>query len=238
MTVGRSSRALRAAVFAVISVLFAVQGHVMMSHAAVPRWALIAGAVVTGGAAWRLAGRERGPVVVGSLAVAGQAVLHALFSLAQAGAAVLPGESAGVTAAHAAGHGRAGTSAAHSMTPTGSTWSIVASTGVDGGTSPDAPAPAGHAMDGMSPTGMVAVHLVSALLCALWLAHGERAAFRILRVLTGWLVAPLGLLLRLPAPPYRPRVRARRRGAQRALRRLLLVHAVTSRGPPAGPAVA
>lgn len=96
----------------------------------------------------------------------------------------------------------------------------------------------GHDMGGMSLTGMLLAHLLAALLCGLWLAYGERAAFRILRALAGWLFAPLRLLLRLPAPPHRPRVRARRAGSDRAPRRLLLTHAITSRGPPAGTAVA
>jgi hypothetical protein len=99
----------------------------------------------------------------------------------------------------------------------------------------------GHGMSGMfgmSSAGMLTAHLLAALLCGLWLAYGERAAFRILRVLAGWLVAPLRLLLRLPVPPYRPRLRARRGRSDGTLRRLLLTRAVTSRGPPAGCAVA
>jgi hypothetical protein len=95
-----------------------------------------------------------------------------------------------------------------------------------------------HGMGGMSSTGILAAHLLAALLCGLWLAHGERAAFRSLRALAGWLVAPLRLLLRLPAPPHRPRVRARQGGLDRRLRQLLLTYAITSRGPPAGTAVA
>lgn len=54
----------------------------------------------------------------------------------------------------------------------------------------------------------------------------------------GWLVAPLRLILRLPAPPHRPRVRVRRGRPERALRQLLLTHAISYRGPPAGTAVA
>ncbi|MFD0395851.1 hypothetical protein ACFQ3Z_42470 [Streptomyces nogalater] len=90
----------------------------------------------------------------------------------------------------------------------------------------------------MSSTGMLTAHLLAALLCGLWLAHGERAAFRILRALAAWLLAPLRLILRLPVPPYRPRVRARPDRSDGTLRRLLLTRAVTSRGPPTGSAVA
>jgi hypothetical protein len=88
-----------------------------------------------------------------------------------------------------------------------------------------------------SSFGMLAVHLLAALLCGLWLAHGERAAFRILRTVAARLAAPLRLLLALPAPPHRPRPHVRRRRADRAPRLLLLVHAITSRGPPPGTAV-
>ncbi len=95
----------------------------------------------------------------------------------------------------------------------------------------------GHDMGGMSPLGMLAAHLLAALLCGLWLAYGERAAFRVGRAVAGWLVAPLRLALRLPQPPHRPRLRPRRDFGARRARRLLLVHAITSRGPPLGIAV-
>ncbi|MGI5197018.1 hypothetical protein ACQEVY_25865 [Streptomyces sp. CA-288835] len=236
MSAGRSVRTLRAAMFAVVCVLFAVQGHVMTSGVAVPGWALAAGAVAAGGMAWGLAGRERGLFVVGSLAVATQVVLHGVFSLAQA---VVRPDSASFaeswmrhllcTPPESGTHSHEASAGAHSMSHdmAGMTSSMDAST-----------AHAGHLMDGMSTTSMLAAHLAAALLGALWLAHGERAAFRILRVFAGWLVAPLRLPLRLPAPPYRPRVRARRGRTADALRQLLLVYAITSRGPPAGPAVA
>lgn len=93
-----------------------------------------------------------------------------------------------------------------------------------------------HDLSGMSSTGMLAAHLLAALLSGLWLAYGERAAFRILRAVTGWLVAPLCLPVRVPAMPHQPRVRARRSGATRTPRQLLLAHVLTSRGPPAGTA--
>ncbi|MFJ6633362.1 hypothetical protein ACIQMR_18535 [Streptomyces sp. NPDC091376] len=97
--------------------------------------------------------------------------------------------------------------------------------------------PVGHDMGGMSPAGMLSAHLLAALLCGLWLAHGEQAAFRVLRSFAAWLIAPLRLPLRLAPPPHRPRIRARRARRACALRRLLLVHAITMRGPPPGTAV-
>ncbi|WP_405982463.1 hypothetical protein [Streptomyces sp. NBC_00158] len=95
----------------------------------------------------------------------------------------------------------------------------------------------GHDMAGMSPTGMLAAHLLAALLCGLWLAHGERGAFRVLRAVAGWLWTPLCLLFGLAPVPVPPRVRVRRARRRRTLRRLFLVHAITSRGPPTGTAV-
>ncbi|KUF16614.1 hypothetical protein [Streptomyces silvensis] len=92
----------------------------------------------------------------------------------------------------------------------------------------------GHDMGGMSPFGMLAAHLLAALLCGLWLAYGERAAFRVGRAVAGWIAAPLRLALRLPQPPHRPRPRPRRDFGVRGARRLLLVYAITSRGPPLG----
>jgi hypothetical protein len=86
-------------------------------------------------------------------------------------------------------------------------------------------------------TGMLVAHLLAALLCGLWLAHGEKAAFRILRAVAGRLLVPLRLLLAPPAPIDRPRVRGRRLSSDRAPRLLLLVHAIVSRGPPARTAV-
>ncbi|MFC5957936.1 hypothetical protein ACFP51_26745 [Streptomyces pratens] len=244
MTSGWCSRTVRAAVFAVVCVLLAALGHVLMSQTAVPGWALAAGAAATGVTAWLLAGRERGPWLVGSVAVAAQAVLHTLFAFAQA--LVHPGPSDGgsllerglgnlLMRQHAAplspgdgmGHGMGdGTGGEAAGTP-----HSVYSAHADH---------AAHSMaaDGMSSTGMLAAHLLAALVCALWLARGERAVFRILRAFAGRLFVPLrGLLLRWPAPPDRPRVRARRAGRDRMPRRLLLTHTITTRGPPAGVAV-
>ncbi|MEU3095339.1 hypothetical protein ABZ690_11060 [Streptomyces sp. NPDC006967] len=241
MTTGWCSRTLRAAVFAALCVLLTSLGHVMMSGTAVPWWAMAAGAAVTGGAAWRLAVRERGPALVGSATVAAQAMLHASFSFAQAIVHPEPTGSRSLVqqwVGYLLCDSPSGTSAEHdamsasmdhtmgAMHSMGSMDHMVAAPSLD------------HGMGGMSSTGMLAAHLLAALLCGLWLAHGERAAFRILRALAGWLVAPLRLILRLPAPPDRPRVRARRGRSDGTLRQLLLTYAITSRGPPAGTAVA
>ncbi|MFJ5778845.1 hypothetical protein [Streptomyces sp. NPDC093094] len=247
MNAGGCSRILRAAVFAAVCVLLASLGHIMMSGTAVPWWAVAVGAATTGGAAWLLAGRERGPLLVGAVTVAAQALLHTSFSLAQALAQPRT-SGAGSLGQRWLGHLLCG-----APTGPGTPSDTMPGRVTDGMGMSMGPMdmdsmgpmhhtvsghPLDHAMGGMSSTGMLAAHLLAALLCGLWLAHGERAAFRILRALAGRLVAPLRVLLRLPAPPHRPRVRGRRSRSDRAPRQLLLTHAITSRGPPSGTAAA
>ncbi|MGI5429278.1 hypothetical protein [Streptomyces sp. CA-179760] len=244
MTAGWCSRTIRAAVFAAVCVLLATLGHVLMSDTEVPWWALAAAAVVTGGTAWCLAGRERGLLLVSSAMVTAQAALHVWFSYAQElttpSTPTMPSTSMGGMDMTGVGQGSSSmghmASMAHmghtmdSMTHGGSVMESMGATHSMTGT--------GHVMGGMSSTGMLAAHLLAALLCGLWLAFGERAAFRILRAVAGWLAAPLRLPLTLPAPLHRPRIRARRSGSVRTPRGLLLAHAITSRGPPPGTAVA
>ncbi|WP_063794050.1 hypothetical protein [Streptomyces graminilatus] len=219
MTAGWGARTLRAAVFAAVCVLLAALGHVLMSGSAVAWWTLAAGALVTGGVGWCLTGRERGlPLVVGVVVVA-QGALHSVFSLTR---------SAGTGTGR--GTGSAGM-AMDSMNSMDSMGMAHMAHGVH-------MAHGAHGMDVLSSSyGMLAAHTLAALLCGLWLAHGERAAFRILRAVAGRLIAPLRLALTLPATPDRPRLRPRRGGSDRAPRRFLLVHAITSRGPPTGIAV-
>ncbi|MEU9958657.1 hypothetical protein [Streptomyces sp. NPDC050982] len=261
MTAGWGTRTLRAAVFAAVCVVLAALGHVMMSGSPVPWWTMAAGGVVTGGAGWCLAARERGLPLIVTVAVVAQGLLHTGFSLARpaappvgrrpwgsGGGGSMPMGSAGrdmdsvpmdSVSMDSAPMDPAPADSAHmGSVPMGSIHTESADA-MDMGHMGSGPmAHPAHDMDGMSSLGMLAAHLLAALLCGLWLAYGERAAFRILRAVAGRLAAPLGLLLALPAPPHRPRVRVPRRSPDRSLRRLLLVHAITSRGPPAGTAVA
>ncbi|MCC0094444.1 hypothetical protein K7B10_06505 [Streptomyces flavotricini] len=221
MTPGRCCRAFRAALFAAVCVLLASLGHLLMSGATVPWWALAAAAAATGAAAWFLADRERGLSAVTCATVAVQAVLHTAFSLAQAAArpSALPPPVPGT-----GGHAH---HAAHAM--------------ADGGTAMPMQMPMqmsdGHVLGSASSTGMLAAHLLAALLCGLWLAYGEQGAFRVLRALAGLLLVPLRWAFRLPVPADRPRPRVRPGRRAGTLRGLLLVHAITSRGPPPGTAV-
>ncbi|MER8097560.1 hypothetical protein [Streptomyces goshikiensis] len=222
MNPGRYCRAIRAAMFAVTCVLLASLGHVLMSRTAVAWWAMAVAVAAVGALAWVLADRERGLASVTAATVAVQAALHTGFSLAQA-------------AAHPSGPGTGGghvhAMAAHAMAGGGTTVPMPMPMPMP------ASMPAGHAMGSMSPVGMLAAHLLAALLCGLWLAYGEQGAFRVLRAVAGWLLVPLRLAFRLPAPPDRPRLSARRDGGSRPPRGLLLAHAITSRGPPVGIAV-
>ncbi|MGX9884608.1 hypothetical protein [Streptomyces sp. NPDC002276] len=211
MTAGWGARTVRSAVFAAVCVVLAALGHVLMSGRHVPAWALAAGLAVTAGAAWSLAGRERGLPLIVTLVVATQAALHSAFSLAQ------PATQRTAMDMGSTDMGSMHMSAADSMD-----MGHMSATSTTSATS--------------SP-GMLTAHLLAALLCGLWLAYGERAAFRLLRAAATRLAAPLRLLLALPVPPHRPRLRPRRPRSDRAPRLLLLGHAITSRGPPLGTAV-
>ncbi len=218
MTAGWCFRTTRAAVFAAVCVLLAALGHSLMSGATVPWWALGSATAVVGGAVWCLAARERGLLLVSSAVVAAQTALHLWFSYAQELSAPPGPPGAGP---HPVEHVASVTHAGHPA--------HAAHTGHAGHATPS--------LEGVSSAGMLAAHLLAALLCGLWLAHGERAVFRILRTLAGWLAAPLRLPLALPTPAHHPDVPARRDRSDRTPRRLLLVRTITSRGPPTGTAV-
>ncbi|MFF4180000.1 hypothetical protein [Streptomyces sp. NPDC001750] len=94
-----------------------------------------------------------------------------------------------------------------------------------------------HDMSGTAPLCMLAAHLLAALLCGLWLAHGERVAFRALRAVAGWLSAPLRLVFCLLPSPSGASPRPRRRHTATRPRRLLLASSRETRGPPVGIAV-
>ncbi|EGX60048.1 hypothetical protein SZN_09773 [Streptomyces zinciresistens K42] len=238
-------RAIRAAVFASVCVVLAALGHVLMSGAGVPWWSLAVGLLATGGAGWCLAGRERGLLLIVSVVVAAQGGLHGVFELAQPSGnsgqdmGAMPGgaDPMGMSSMGGA-HMGAGTMASGTM-GSGTMGSGTMGAGTMGSDPTGSGAMGGmsHDMAGMSSFGMLAAHTLAALLCGLWLAHGERAAFRILRAVAGWLAAPLNLPLAPPAPAHPPRPVPRRARSERAPRLLPLVHTITSRGPPAGTAV-
>jgi hypothetical protein len=83
MSAGGVLRALRAAMFAAVCVVLAATGHVLMSGAPVPWWALAAALLAVGGLGWACGAGERRPAAVAGLTVAVQAALHLGFTRAQ-----------------------------------------------------------------------------------------------------------------------------------------------------------
>ncbi|MFD8007271.1 hypothetical protein [Streptomyces mirabilis] len=228
MTAGWGLRTMRAAVFAAVCVLLAALGHVLMSGSTVPWWTMAAGFAATTGVGWCLAGRERGLALVVPAAVVAQGALHSAFSLAQSAAS---GAGTG-SVAHAMSDMSMGSMSMDAM-DMGSIGAMATGRSEHAGHL----AQLAHGMGGTSSFGMLAAHALAAVLSGLWLAYGERAAFRVLRAVAGWLAAPLRLLLALPAPPRRPSLRPTRERSER-VPRLPLAHTIISRGPPAGIAVA
>ncbi len=212
MTDARSPlRALRAALFAVVCVTLAVVGHSSMSAHRLPAPALLGAFAVTAAVAWAAAGRRRGaPTIAGAL-IALQGALHLVFSLA--------GIHPAATHAHAGSGGTHATHGAETLSPATS-----------GTTS------AATSVAGTDTAGMLAVHLLAALLCGLWLAHGEAAFFTLARAALAYAFTPLRLLLarvRVPDAPRRA-VRRTRRSTHRP-RTLVLAHTLSRRGPPRPP---
>ncbi len=97
------------------------------------------------------------------------------------------------------------------------------------------PAPMHHHHDvaGTASVGMLAAHLIAALLCGLWLAYGENATFAVLRS-----AADRILLLLQPWSNVVTWPQLRPTPSTAPPRQHLLADAITSRGPPRGTAVA
>ncbi|WP_055717867.1 hypothetical protein, partial [Streptomyces torulosus] len=175
MIAGWGTRTVRAAMFAAVCVLLAALGHVTMSGSPVPWWAMGTAAAATGGVGWCLAGRERGLPLIVSVVLAAQTALHSGFSLAQpahpagAGGPVAGGSVDGGSA----GGGFGGASAMEMGSAHMDHTVHMGSAGHMGHADHT-----GYLMDGpfTASSGMLAAHLLAALLCGLWLAYGERAA--------------------------------------------------------------
>ncbi|NED10429.1 hypothetical protein [Streptomyces sp. SID9124] len=239
MEAGPVGRAVRAAMFAVVSVTLAATGHVLMSEAPLPFWVLGAGFLALAVPGWLFAGRERGPWLVTAVAVVTQGVLHNAFAAAQS-APGPAGTGGAPTAAmsgmgHMAGmpHASMGDAMAgmHHMAGTDHMAGMGHAPAV-GAMSSGPMAHAGHHMAGMSSTGMLAAHVLAALVCGIWLARGERAAFQVLRAFAARLLAPLHPLRTAPLPPPRRRLRARRGLSDRPTPGLRCARARDRRGPP------
>ncbi|MFD3699747.1 hypothetical protein ACFWUZ_27105 [Streptomyces sp. NPDC058646] len=254
-------RAVRAAMFAAVCVALGAVGHSSMPGSQIPFLGLLGAFGVTGGLAWLAAGRRRGPVGIALALLSVQGVLHLVFSGSQAArsphtAPPVPAPASVPEPVYGHGHGHGD---AHHHVP-----------GADMGALPAPPPdPAGTAdvaglhdaaglhdvaglhdaagmadvagMAGHGGVGMIAAHVLAGLFCALWLARGEAALFRLTAVLgSAALLAarPLSRALALvavrPAPPAAPAPAAGRpaRDRPRRLRGAVHAHAVVRRGPP------
>ncbi|MFJ2178095.1 hypothetical protein ACIOHE_35025 [Streptomyces sp. NPDC087851] len=246
---GSPLRAVRAAAFAAVCVTLAAVGHALTSGASgasgesgasgheIPLTALLAAFAVTACAAWLAGGRRRGALSIGAGLLTVQGLLHLFFAgalsyglgLATSRHAPHAGTGAGTGTPTGTGTGTGGGSA--------SGMGVSADVGMDMGAATDpgsGPAPALGELLGASPA-MLAAHVVAAAVCALWLAQGEAALFRLVHAVGALAFTPLRLLLTSAALPAAPRLIRPRPGASRAhrFRGVVLAHTVSRRGPPA-----
>lgn len=235
---------LRAGVFAAVCVMLAALGHAMTSGQTVPGWMLAVGWAGTAGAAWFLTGRERGPLLVAALTVFTQIFLHTAFSLGQAmmSPAAAPtghGHSAGHAASHEMHgmHGTGGSTSGHAHHMQMDMHHGMAGHAPAGAAGSGADAPIALHSGHSDSAGMLAAHLLVALLSAWWMWGGERAVFQLLRAASVRLFAPLVFALAPSLPAPIPVVRLERSGQRHAPRQLFLSHVIWLRGPPVGPAV-
>ncbi|MFE9888548.1 hypothetical protein [Streptomyces scopuliridis] len=217
-------RALRAAAFAAVCVTLAAVGHSFTSRHEIPLGALWTAFGVTAGVAWLAGGRRRGFRSIGTGLLTVQGGLHLIF------AGALPFGAAG-SPSHTP-HSADG--ATVTATGTGMDMGVGAGAGVTMGEDSGAGIPLG--LDG--PAGMLAAHLLAAAVCALWLARGEAALFRLATALGALAFSPLRLLLTAAGPPVAARPAGAVRPAPDApsahrFRGVVLAHTLSRRGPPA-----
>ncbi|MGW0468161.1 hypothetical protein ACWDX6_23280 [Streptomyces sp. NPDC003027] len=178
----------------------------MSAHDLAPR-SLYAAFAVTSGLAWLVSGRRRGPLAIGGGLLAVQTALHLIFSSGESHTGADHGSLAHPSPGHASmGH-------ASMADPTAN--------------------PLFDLAGGHTSVGMLAAHLLAAVVCGLWLARGEAALFALGRAVGALAFTPLRLLLavaHLPAPRPAPPVRTRPR--PRGLCGVVLAHALSRRGPP------
>lgn len=209
-------RAARAAVFAALCVLVGAVGHDAFSVGAIPLWASAVGGGAVFLAVAPLTGRERGLPTILVLMAAVQLGLHQLFTAAQSGADHMSMPMA------------------MAMPPRGEFWCghsepAGVTEAMRNVAMPTTAAPH-HSMTG----GMLAAHIVAALVAAWWLRRGEAAVWSLARTLGLALIAPLVLLVAALVawtPPRRAAAVVTRTPARVGPGRLLRFD-VARRGPP------
>ncbi|MDK9498259.1 hypothetical protein QEZ40_003210 [Streptomyces katrae] len=223
-----------------------------MSGMNVPLGSLLAAFAVTGALAWAAAGRRCGPAGITVALLAVQGVLHLAFSAGQAAghghtapapAEPMPGhhhvpgmrmDAPTGTAAAADGAAGAGDAAGGMGDLVDGLGGMGATGGGMGGGMADMAGMAGH-----GGLGMIAAHVLAGAFCAVWLAWGEAAVFRLARAIgaTALLAARplarvLALLLSRPAPEPEPPAHRPAPERPRRLRGAVHAHTAVRRGPP------
>jgi hypothetical protein len=192
----------RAAVFTVVCVLLAVAVHSWMSGAAVPPWAVLAGLVPVFVTARLASGRERSLGAILLLMGLDQTALHLLFEAAQQHAAAMADTitspaaiivqlpSMPMPGMSMPGMSTAGVSMS-GMPMSGMNMSGMGMYGMS--------APGVAAKMQMTP-GMLAMHAMTALVCAWWLRRGEATVHALVGTVAAWIADKF----RLPRPDVRP----------------------------------
>ncbi|MFI6102593.1 hypothetical protein [Streptomyces sp. NPDC051310] len=203
-----------------------------MSAHSLPQVTLLLAFGVTAGLAWLAAARRRGAPFITAGLLALQAVLHVTFGAGRShqGHGHSHGRPHPATGMLHPAHGAAPPAGHHTAPPATAAGADAAHDGASGLVL--------SLLDavglGGASAGMLAVHLLAAAVCALWLARGEAAFFRLARAVGALAFTPLRLLLDavlLPDAPRPPRA-----GRPRAARRhhgVVLAHSLSRRGPPA-----
>lgn len=259
---GAGLRLIRAAVFTAVCVVLSAVGHALASCAAVPWWALAVAFAGVFAVAAPLAGRRRSLPGIAAALAGGQLGLHAVFGLAQHGAAA---QAAGADTDAALAELAAQLVCGGNTVPLGpeDARRILEAAGLDPAAlaaQAAASAHAGHTglaesaaapAAGLLNPGMTVAHLLAALAAGWLLGRGDAALFRLVelsrvsaaagpvRALCTALafVRALGAGLSA-APAADPRVL--RTAAEPAAHtgREALHHTVVRRGPPAAYALA
>ncbi|MFE3600997.1 hypothetical protein ACFXP3_32735 [Streptomyces sp. NPDC059096] len=228
---GSPLRAVRAAAFAAVCVTLTAVGHALAARSSgasgheVPTAVLLAAFAVTACAAWLAGGRRRGAGSIGAGLLTGQGLLHLVL------AGALPyGPTVSRHAPHAGTGAGAGTGSGAGM---GAGMEMGAAAEPGGAPALGLRLALGELFGG-SPV-MLTAHLLAAAVCALWLARGEAALFRLAHTVGAFAFTPLRLLLAAVVPPAAPRLIRPRPGAARVrrFRGVVLAHTVSRRGPPA-----